>query len=69
MERNPSFFNMKRNPSFFSVECNPSIIPPKLVGTAFGHDPNNMIEYGINCINLKAKHRKLKGYMRNNRKK
>lgn len=28
-----------------------------------------MIGYGINCINFKAKHRKLKGYMRNNRKK
>lgn len=53
----------------FSIERNPFIISPKLVGTAFGHDPNNMIGYGINCINLKAKHRKLKGYMRNNRKK
>lgn len=63
------------------MERNPFIIPSKLVGTAFGHnpnnmigtafghDPNNMIGYGINCINLKAKHRKLKGYMRNNRKK
>lgn len=48
------------------MERNPSIISPKLVGTAFGHDPNG---YGINCINFKAKHRKLKGYMRNNRKK
>lgn len=46
----------------FSMERNPFIISPKLVGTAFGHDPNNMIGYGINCINLK-------GYMRNNRKK
>ena len=27
-----------------------------------------MIEYGINCINLKAKHKKLKDYMKNNRK-
>lgn len=52
------------------MERNPFIISPKLVGrTAFGHDPNNMIGYGINCINFKAKHRKLKGYMRNNRKK
>lgn len=51
------------------MEHNPFIISPKLVGTAFGHDPNNMIGYGINCINFKAKHRKLKGYMRNNRKK
>ena len=50
------------------MERNPFIIPLKSVGTAFGHDPNNMIEYGINCINFKAKHRKLKGYMRNNRK-
>ena len=25
------------------MERNPFIIPPKLVGTAFGHDPNNMI--------------------------
>lgn len=51
------------------MERNPSIISPKLVGTAFGHDPNNMIGYGINYINFKAKRRKLKGYMRNNRKK
>lgn len=50
------------------MERNPFIISPKLVGTAFCHDPNNMIG-GINCINFKAKHRKLKGYMRNNRKK
>jgi hypothetical protein len=50
-------------------ERNPFIISPKLVGTAFSHDPNNMIGYGIRCINLKAKHRKLKGYMRNNKKK
>lgn len=54
---------------FFRMRCNPSIIPPKSVGIAFGQDPNNMIGYGIGCINLKAKHRKLKGYMRNNRKK
>lgn len=51
------------------MERNPFIISPKLVGTAFGNDPNNMIGYGINCINFKVKHRKLKGYMRNNRKK
>lgn len=53
------------------MKRNPFIILPKLVetGTAFGHDPDNMIGYGINCINFKAKHRKLKGYMRNNRKK
>lgn len=51
------------------MERNPFIISPKLVGTASGHDPNNMIGYGINRINFKAKHRKLKGYMRNNRKK
>lgn len=59
------------------MERNPFTILPKLVRTAFGydpnhiigHDPNNMIGYGINCINFKAKHRKLKGYMRNNRKK
>lgn len=50
------------------MERNPFIIPPKL-GTAFGHDPDSMIGYGINCSNFKAKHRKLKGYMRNNRKK
>lgn len=48
------------------MERNLFITSPKLVGTAFGHDPNNMIGYGIN---FKAKHRKLKGYMRNNRKK
>lgn len=40
----------------------------KFIGTASCKDPNNMIEYGINCINLKAKHKKLKGYMKNNRK-
>lgn len=51
------------------MERNPLIISLKLVGAAFGHNPNNMIDYGVNCINFKAKHRKLKGYMRNNRKK
>lgn len=40
----------------------------KRLGTAFGSDPGNMIGYGINCINLKAKHKKLKGYMRYNKK-
>lgn len=40
----------------------------KFIGTASCKGPNNMIEYGINCINLKAKHKKLKGYMKNNRK-
>ena len=47
----------------------------KFIGTASCKDPNNMIEYDINCINLKAKHKKLKvkhkklkGYMKNNRK-
>lgn len=42
------------------MERNPSIISPKLVGTAFGHDSNNMIGYGINCINFKAKLESLK---------
>lgn len=41
----------------------------RLARIAFGHDQNNMVGYGLNCINLKAKHKKLKGYMRNNRKK
>lgn len=42
------------------MERNPFIIPPKLVGTAFGHDPNNMIGYGINCITLKLNIESLK---------
>ena len=49
---------------------NPFMQPPTLLaGTAFVNDPNNMVSYGIICINLKAKHKKLKGYKRNNRKK
>lgn len=38
-------------------------------GTALVKDPNNVVLFGISRINYNAKHRKLKGYMRNNKKK
>lgn len=37
-------------------------------GTAFIKDPNDVIPFGISRINYNAKHRKLKGYMRNSKK-
>lgn len=39
---------------------------PKL-GTAVCPDPQNMVQYGLNCIN--RRHKKPKGYMKNNKRK
>lgn len=36
-------------------------------GTAFRHDPLNMVQYDLNCIN--RRHKKPKGYMKNNKRK
>lgn len=38
-------------------------------GTAFGSDPGNMRQYGLACINLRAKYRKLKGWQKNRKSK
>lgn len=38
-----------------------------LAGTAICPDPCNMVAYGISCSNKKRK--KLKGYMKNNKRK
>lgn len=39
--------------------------PFRHAGTAFCGDPGNMRQYGLACINLRAKHRKLKGWQKN----
>ena len=38
-------------------------------GTAFVSDPGNMCQYGLACINLRAKYRKLKGWQKNRKAK
>ena len=38
--------------------------PYKHAGTAFCSDPGGMRQYGLHCINLHAKYRKLKGWQK-----
>ena len=38
--------------------------PYKHAGTAFCSDPGGMRQYGLHCISLHAKYRKLKGWQK-----
>lgn len=38
--------------------------PNRYAGTAFCSDPGGMRQYGLHCINLHAKYRKLKGWQK-----
>lgn len=48
----------------FYVPHYPMPMPRRQAGTAFCSDPGFMCQYGLACINLRAKHRRLKGWQK-----
>lgn len=38
--------------------------PQRQAGTAYMHDPGFMCHYGLACINMRAKYRRLKGWQK-----